>query len=153
MRGTMRICASMVLEVLRIEGFRVIQDGPEVHDRIVQAVRARMKQLGEIPVSEGKNSVLENAAEIFARRIFRKETKQRNQAKKPSKETTVRDPGSPSPLYSGERGSGGEGATLREALVSSMTLPDTCPLIPDPSPPEYRGRREPELQQAVSSKQ
>mgnify|MGYP001223823786 CR=1 FL=1 len=44
-------------EVLRIEGFRVIQDGPEVHDRIVQAVEQRIKQLNEISVSEGKNSV------------------------------------------------------------------------------------------------
>ena len=37
------------LQVLRIEGFRVTQDGPGVRDAIEQAVKQRMSELGQPP--------------------------------------------------------------------------------------------------------
>jgi len=49
-------------------------------------------------------------------------------------------PGSPLPLYSGGRGAGGEGESVRAKSVVPPWGED--PLTPGPSPPEYRGRGE-----------
>ena len=42
-------------EVLRIEGYRVIQEGPDVRDAIVQAVKKRIQQLDNAPDSHIPN--------------------------------------------------------------------------------------------------